>query len=499
MANKIQYIDNVSGDHIFPVTHERGVLDSNGVTLESKLLRPLAEMHVQGAGTTYKASERNYNIIPGHTYRFYIRQWSHDNVSGGTTEYMFCIYTYSGETPTLAVLRRDSESLADYYDVTVPTSADSVLISGKVDSGAEGVVAIEDITMTDALTRDVNRKLLRPLAEMSVTGNGQYYVSTTNASVMSGHTYRIHFKQWPHSDVIGQSGPAYMFIVYSNNGNTSTELMRVSKTAELAPYYDVTLKEDAVKLIVGGCVDSGQEGVVSVEDITSEKTLLDNSIARYGKSQEPTVMEGYRVSNSGVVEAVSTWSIWKFPVTPGGHYLLSGRTPSSNNYYFVNWFDGDGNFISQEEQGSSSTYSQISKREFVAPPAAAFAYVNVSNSYTGSFHFYNTAYMDAQKISDNVGFLNNAVGKMGVSETGANVTFAVGYVKAADGTIGTSSSGSSKYVTVPVGGYKRVRFLGVQCVNPSDWVSGYAFYDGDGQCISSSSFSRSNNATTSKR
>ena len=113
MANKIQYIDNVSGDHIFPVTHERGVLDSNGVTLESKLLRPLAEMHVQGAGTTYKASERNYNIIPGHTYRFYIRQWSHDNVSGGTTEYMFCIYTYSGETPTLAVLRRDSESLAD--------------------------------------------------------------------------------------------------------------------------------------------------------------------------------------------------------------------------------------------------------------------------------------------------------------------------------------------------------------------------------------------------
>ena len=30
MANKIQYIDNVSGDHIFPVTHERGVLDSNG-------------------------------------------------------------------------------------------------------------------------------------------------------------------------------------------------------------------------------------------------------------------------------------------------------------------------------------------------------------------------------------------------------------------------------------------------------------------------------------
>lgn len=37
MANTIRFIDDTSGEHVYPVTHERGVMDSNGVTLESKL------------------------------------------------------------------------------------------------------------------------------------------------------------------------------------------------------------------------------------------------------------------------------------------------------------------------------------------------------------------------------------------------------------------------------------------------------------------------------
>ena len=37
MSSSIRYIDDQDGNHVFPVTHERAVMDSEGVTLETKL------------------------------------------------------------------------------------------------------------------------------------------------------------------------------------------------------------------------------------------------------------------------------------------------------------------------------------------------------------------------------------------------------------------------------------------------------------------------------
>lgn len=37
MSSSIRYIDDKNGNHVFPVTHERAVMDSDGVTLETKL------------------------------------------------------------------------------------------------------------------------------------------------------------------------------------------------------------------------------------------------------------------------------------------------------------------------------------------------------------------------------------------------------------------------------------------------------------------------------
>lgn len=37
MSSSIRYIDDQDGNHVFPVTHERAVRDSDGVTLETKL------------------------------------------------------------------------------------------------------------------------------------------------------------------------------------------------------------------------------------------------------------------------------------------------------------------------------------------------------------------------------------------------------------------------------------------------------------------------------
>lgn len=37
MSSSIRYIDDKDGNHVFPVTHERAVRDSDGVTLETKL------------------------------------------------------------------------------------------------------------------------------------------------------------------------------------------------------------------------------------------------------------------------------------------------------------------------------------------------------------------------------------------------------------------------------------------------------------------------------
>lgn len=37
MSNKIQVIQDKSGDNVFPITHEKAVRDSSGVSLEAKL------------------------------------------------------------------------------------------------------------------------------------------------------------------------------------------------------------------------------------------------------------------------------------------------------------------------------------------------------------------------------------------------------------------------------------------------------------------------------
>lgn len=59
MSNSIRYIDDKDGNHVFPVTHERAVRDSNGTTLETKLVGKVDTISGKGLSTNdYTTTEK---------------------------------------------------------------------------------------------------------------------------------------------------------------------------------------------------------------------------------------------------------------------------------------------------------------------------------------------------------------------------------------------------------------------------------------------------------
>ena len=147
MANKIRYIDDDAGDHVFPVTHERGVLDSKGVNLESKLLRPLTEWALDGAGNTFVSIQWT-GVMPGHKYRFWIKFWPNSEVTQHGTNYAQCaIWSNSSASRSNALAGAfGNDTVAPLYDVVAPADCAKLLLGGRINSGAEGIVLVEDVT-----------------------------------------------------------------------------------------------------------------------------------------------------------------------------------------------------------------------------------------------------------------------------------------------------------------------------------------------------------------
>lgn len=63
MSSSIRYIDDQDGNHVFPVTHERAVRDSDGVTLETKLGQKQATLI---SGTNIKTVKGTSILGPGN-------------------------------------------------------------------------------------------------------------------------------------------------------------------------------------------------------------------------------------------------------------------------------------------------------------------------------------------------------------------------------------------------------------------------------------------------
>jgi hypothetical protein len=104
------------------------------------------------------------------------------------------------------------------------------------------------------------------------------------------------------------------------------------------------------------------------------------------------------------------------------------------------------------------------------------------------------------KIADGDAATKRIIGDVNLIEGEYEVSSFEDYAVLDDGTLDSESGTAAdwEHAEIPVTGAAKVRFLGCAYNNPANWQQGYAFYDEDGVCISSSKFGISDDANKSK-
>lgn len=98
------------------------------------------------------------------------------------------------------------------------------------------------------------------------------------------------------------------------------------------------------------------------------------------------IMTGSFFYTQGDVRSNSSFSIYKYAVSPNSVYSFSGTHSSSVNIPFVCWYDANGNFIRLE----NTQYAGVTYTDYImtAPSNAAFAWFNIRNGeYPTTYNF----------------------------------------------------------------------------------------------------------------
>lgn len=231
-----------------------------------------------GIGNTFVSKDTGVSLIPGHSYRVNIGKWPHNNIPSSSSSALFQIYyVKSGSTQNIQIWVTSS-TLPKYYDFVFPASEDetNLYIGGRIDSGACGVVTVEDFT------RDVNCDKNTAIRENSnwsiLNGVGNTYISTdTNIKLDVGSTYRVFVKKWNHANIPSSATAILLEAGYVQSG-TKYSLKIYVTNSTLPDYFDMKIPSTAtapVYFFIGGRIDSGEYGIVNVENVDEVKTVTD--------------------------------------------------------------------------------------------------------------------------------------------------------------------------------------------------------------------------------
>ena len=298
MADKIQYIDNVSGDHIYPVAHQRGVLDDDGNSLEPKiqhsqdldvaLTSEVTYTNEQiAAGTKYNyyinSETGNYNSLSTNKhYRLQVDSGDAVYVTANSSKYAYVAFLQSNNDPVASGTPDYATGWTNRASVKAGTTKRFVAPAGArilyIDDGTgDGAGARIPALVT---VRKVNAPSYNePLMKISMAGkDATLSMSESLGGFIPGHIYRAHVVNWPIANVQDDDASHYYIAFYSYNaGGTITTMAgeRVTATS-IQPFYDFIIPSDSVSVKVIGRCDTDSTGVVSFEDITSLK--VDDSI-----------------------------------------------------------------------------------------------------------------------------------------------------------------------------------------------------------------------------
>lgn len=514
MADKIQYIDNVGGDHIYPVTHERGVLDDEGNSIERKLQHAA---DVDGALTS-ETSYTNEQLLGLPKNNYFINNETgnyNSNVANkhlrievdpGDIVYVTANSTYNAG---IAFLKTNADAEAsgtpDYATgwsnvsfvqkgtvkrFVAPTDANRLYIyAGASDNDYNRTPSGIVIRKVNAVTTD------SPLMKVSVPGKGDALTySKTYRELIHGHTYRAHIVSWPWSNVTLDTSAYYAFVVRSYD---ITDAMTVlvnegCDAAELAAYYDFTVPDDSEYIKFGGRVNDGQQGIVEVEDITELDALAEDTRAFHTADLPPQVILSSKMFNAaGNIISESSIDLYKYVVTAGESYLFTGSRPSSGSsyVYLIAWYNNEETYISKEGYRSTATKGiSLNDVKITAPAGAAYAFINVYKARKESYSMRHINRLHkGQDVADKADYAYGYLNGINFELLEADPVVVSGAaISAVDGSIVNLTSGI-KYAEIAVAGASAIRFLGIQYLS-SPTTYGYAFYDENDDMIASYSW-----------
>ena len=285
MANIIPLKDN-TGAQFYPQTHEKAVVDSNGVNLQTKLASITTPTYVtawDGDSTPVVA-----NIPAGVT------------VTYNTTSYTG---TLAASASTANKTYLVSTGTTDNYNRYVTQ------LNGSTYSWQN--LGSTEIDLSDYATKEelgqLDQELRKYIFNGFFTGNAQTFAYQSIYGLAVGRKYRIVLKSttWDTTGVSG--GSTYKLVIRKSYNGTQTNLITVRLDADAAPYYDLTVPSNTDFIDIGGRAATDVQVGFNIYDITDINDLLSGKteILRvtdiFGNLYHdfnPTILTGKTVSSS---------------------------------------------------------------------------------------------------------------------------------------------------------------------------------------------------------
>jgi hypothetical protein len=312
---------------------------------------------VIGKGNTYAAStESNKYIKVGNTYRLWVLNpdVSMSGVSGlaDTAGRLSAIFYQANNT--LIEERKFAtwkQSLAEFYDFTIPSNCASIKVGGRCASGATLKLALEDITLSWENTKEirnitsVEEGVYRKASGTSDAGYqlDPLYGLGTPVQVSKGDTVLWHYGS---VDI-----RTMLLCVYDENGDYVGFYNNTTANERLIENFMSRSALDKFLIRASLLIANGSDNYVEVNGVrvwTAFNESLGNKFNKIDKVVNPyTDVSFYNksISTTTGVEAETTKRLSTSYIVHRGRYILSvadGYLIHSVNYYDENktWYKG---------------------------------------------------------------------------------------------------------------------------------------------------------------
>lgn len=145
---------------------------------------------------------------------------------------------------------------------------------------------------------------------------------------------------------------------------------------------------------------------------------LNNVLVRTYTELTPTAVESKAFEPDGSIIDATTTTLKTFSVTGGNEYAFSWYAAKTYTRYALAWYDANSTYISKESyKGNNSSSVTYTEKIVKAPTGAAYAKMNISNSFVSRAILYSVTTLKQQTIYENTVFKTDIVDSLDSTAT----------------------------------------------------------------------------------